>query len=106
LRNYGTFPRVLSDYVREQQVLSLEEAIHKMTALPASRINLKTRGTLAEGMVADINVFDPATVDDNDDWAQPHQYASGFSYVIVAGVAVIDNNTRTGAFPGKVLKRD
>jgi N-acyl-D-aspartate/D-glutamate deacylase len=106
LRNYGTFPRVLSHYVREQQVLSLEEAIHKMTALPASRINLKTRGTLAEGMVADINIFDPATVDDNDDWAQPHQYASGFSYVIVAGVAVIDNNNRTGAFPGKVLKRD
>ncbi len=106
LRNYGTFPRVLSNYVREQHVLSLEEAIHKMTALPASRIGLKNRGTLAEGMLADIVIFDPDTVDDNDDWAHPHQYATGFAYVIVDGVPVIDNNTRTGAFPGKVLKRD
>ncbi|MGA9575841.1 MAG: amidohydrolase family protein, partial [Lysobacterales bacterium] len=105
LRNYGTFPRVLGTYVRAEGILSLEEAIHKMTALPASRIGLDNRGVLVEGMVADINIFDPATVDDNQDWAHPHQYATGFNYVIVAGVPVIDNNTRTGAFPGKVLKR-
>jgi N-acyl-D-amino-acid deacylase len=105
LRNYGTYPRVLRKYVREEGVLSLEEAIHKMTALPASRINLKTRGTLAEGMVADISIFDFDTVSDNDDWAHPHQYASGFSYVIIGGTPVIDNGARTEAYPGKVLKR-
>jgi len=105
LRNYGTYPRVLARYVREESVLSLEEAIHKMTALPASRINLATRGTLAEGMVADINVFDFETVSDNDDWANPHQYAKGFSYVIVGGQTVIDEGVRTAAFPGRVLKR-
>ncbi len=106
IRNYGTYPRVLAKYVREEGVLSLEAAIHKMTALPASRIKLKTRGLLAEGMVADINVFDPATVQDNDDWAHPHQYARGFSYVIVGGTPVIENGARTGAFPGRVLKRE
>jgi N-acyl-D-aspartate/D-glutamate deacylase len=105
LRNYGTFPRVLRKYVREDGVLSLEQAIHKMTALPASRISLKTRGVLSEGMVADINIFDPDAVNDNDEWAQPHQYASGFSYVIVGGTPVIDKGSRTEAFPGKVLKR-
>jgi N-acyl-D-amino-acid deacylase len=96
---------VLRKYVRDEGVLSLEQAIHKMTALPASRIKLKTRGILAEGMIADINIFDPDTVNDNDDWAKPHQYATGFSYVIVGGTPVIDNNARTEAFPGKVLKR-
>ena len=105
LRNYGTFPRVLRKYVREEGLLSLEQAIHKMTAMPASRINLDTRGVLAEGMIADINIFDPGTVNDNDDWAKPHQYATGFSYVIIGGTPVIDKSTRTRAFPGEVLKR-
>jgi len=105
LRNYGTFPRVLGEYVREQRILSLEQAIHKMTALPASRIGLADRGALKEGMIADIGIFDPATVGANDDWAQPHRYATGFAYVLVGGVPVIDNNSRTSAFPGKVLKR-
>ena len=106
LRNYGTFPRVLARYVREENVLTLEQAIHKMTALPASRMRLTSRGTLAVGKVADINIFDPDTVSDNDDWARPHQYATGFSHVIVAGEMVIDNNARTDAFPGRVLKRE
>jgi N-acyl-D-aspartate/D-glutamate deacylase len=106
LRNYGTFPRVLAKYVREEGVLDLEEAIHKMTALPASRIRLASRGKLAEGMVADINIFDPDTVRDNDDWAHPHQYASGFEYVIVGGTAVIDEGRSTGLRPGKILKRE
>lgn len=105
LRNYGTYPRVLSKYVREEGILSLEQAIHKMTAQPASRINLKTRGLLKEGMVADINIFDPGKVQDNDDWANPHQYATGFSHVIVGGTPVIENSTRTGAFPGRVLRK-
>ena len=106
LRNYGTFPRVLARYVREENVLSLEQAIYKMTALPASRMRLTSRGTLAVGMVADINVFDPETVSDNDDWARPHQYATGFSHVIVAGELVIDNNTRTNIYPGRILRRE
>ena len=106
IRNYGTYPRVLGKYVREYGVLSLEQAIHKMTALPASRIRLKDRGRVAEGMAADIVVSDPATVSDNDDWAHPHQYATGFQYVIVNGEMVIDGETRTTAFPGRVLKRD
>jgi len=105
LRNYGTYPRVLSKYVREEGLMSLEQAIHKMTAQPASRINLKTRGLLKEGMLADINIFDPNKVQDNDDWANPHQYATGFSHVIVGGTAVIENGTRTGTFPGRVLRK-
>ena len=106
LRNYGTFPRVLSKYVREEGVLTIEQAIHKMTAMPASRIGLQTRGLLAEGMTADINIFNPDTVKDNDDWAHPHQYASGFEYVIVGGIAVIADGARTEAFPGRVIKRN
>jgi N-acyl-D-amino-acid deacylase len=92
--------------VRDEGILSLEQAIHKMTAQPAHRINLTNRGILEEGKIADINIFDPETVKDSDDWAKPHQYATGFSYVIVGGTPVIDNGTRTDAFPGRVLKRD
>jgi N-acyl-D-aspartate/D-glutamate deacylase len=105
LRNYGTYPRVLARYVREENLLSLEQAIHKMTALPASRIGLENRGRLSEGMQADIGIFDFDTILDNDDWANPHQYARGFSYVIVGGVPVISNNVRTDLFPGSVLKK-
>lgn len=105
LRNYGTFPRVLSRYVRDEGVLSLEEAIHKMSGMPARRLDLQTRGTLGEGMTADMVIFDPETVDDNDDWAHPHQYATGFSYVIVGGIPAIDAGVRTNKFPGKILKR-
>jgi N-acyl-D-aspartate/D-glutamate deacylase len=105
LRNYGTFPRVLARYVRESGVLSLEEAVLKMSGMPASRIGLSTRGRLAEGMIADVVIFDPDTVLDNDDWSNPHQYATGFNYVLVGGVPVIDSGERTSAFPGKVLKR-
>lgn len=105
LRNYGTYPRVLARYVRDENILSLEQAIHKMTGLPASRIKLETRGRLAEGMVADIGIFDFETVMDNDDWANPHQFSKGFSHVIVGGVPVIDNGIRTEEFPGRILKR-
>lgn len=105
LRNYGTFPRVLGKYVRDEGVLSLEEAIHKMSGMPAERINLDSRGLLQEGMIADINIFDLEAVADNEDWANPHQYASGFSHVIVGGIPVIDDGKRGDAFPGQVLKR-
>jgi len=106
LRNYGTYPRVLARYVRDEGILSLEQAIHKMSALPASRIKLTNRGTLAQGMIADIGIFDFETVRDNDDWAHPHQYASGFQYVIVGGTPVIDKGIRTEAFSGTVLKKN
>ena len=105
LRNYGTFPRVLGKYVRDDGVLSLAEAIHKMTAQPADRIGLETRGRIAVGMVADISIFDAETVVDNDDWARPHEYAEGFAYVIVDGVAVIDAGELTGERPGTILQR-
>ncbi len=105
IRNYGTYNRVLGKYVRDLGIISLEEAIYKMTALPAQSMKLKKRGTLAEGMTADIAIFDPSKVSDNDEWANPHKYSTGFSYVIVDGVPVIDGNARTKNFPGKVLKR-
>lgn len=105
LRNYGTFPRVLRKYVREEGLLSLEQAIHRMTAMPAARIGLKHRGQLAKGMIADIGIFDPESVSDNDDWANPHQYATGFSHVLVNGTLVVSGGQRTDTFPGRVLKR-
>jgi N-acyl-D-aspartate/D-glutamate deacylase len=105
LRNYGTYPRVLRKYVREQGVLGFEEAIHKMTAMPAGRMGLADRGVLAVGMIADINIFHADTVTDFDDWSHPHRYAAGFEYVLVNGVPVIDAGARSPAFPGRVLKR-
>jgi N-acyl-D-aspartate/D-glutamate deacylase len=105
LRNYGTYPRVLRKYVREQGVLGFEEAIHKMTAMPAGRMGLADRGVLAEGMIADINILDADTLTDRDDWAHPHRYATGFESVIVNGVPVIDAGTKAHVYPGRVLKR-
>jgi len=76
-----------------------------MSAMPADHIGLETRGRLAKDMGADINVFDLEAVSDNDDWANPHRYATGFSHVLVGGTLVINDGERTDAFPGKVLKR-
>jgi len=102
-RSYGTFPRVLGRYVREKKVIRLEEAIRKMTSLPARRLNLRHRGILKPGMWADVVVFDPETVIDNATWQEPHQYPSGILYVVVNGELVIDNEEWTGQFPGMVL---
>jgi len=102
-RNYGTFPRVLACYVREKKMISLPEAVRKMTLLPASRLKLKDRGVLKKGMAADIVVFEPKSVADKATWQNPHQYAEGIPYVLVNGQLVIDDNKRTEAFPGKVL---
>jgi len=102
-RNYGTFPRVLARYVREKKMISLPEAVRKMTSLPASRLKLKGRGILKKGMAADIVVFNPKSVADKATWQKPHQYAEGIPYVLVNGQLVIDDNKRTEAFPGKVL---
>lgn len=104
-RWYGTFPRVLGRYVREKHVLTLEEAVHKMTGMSASRLGLRDRGQLADGMYADVVVFDPATVEDRATFEDPHQYPVGIDYVLVNGVAVVDGGKFTDARAGKVLKR-
>jgi dihydroorotase/N-acyl-D-amino-acid deacylase len=102
-RSYGTFARVLGVYVREKHDLTLEDAIRKMTSLPANRLRLADRGLLRPGMKADIVVFDPATVRDTATYTQPHQYAEGFSHVIVNGQVVFENGQMTAARPGRVL---
>ena len=102
-RSYGTFARVLSEYVRERGIVSLEEGVRKMTSLPAQRLGLVERGLLRPGMKADIAVFDPATVRDRATFEKPHQYAEGFSYVLVNGQIVFENGAMTPARPGRVL---
>ena len=103
-RSYGTFARVLGYYVREQQVLPLHSAIRKMSSLPAERIRLSDRGRLEEGAVADITVFDAATIVDRATFDDPHQYAIGTQHVFVSGEAVLLNGDMTGARPGRVLR--
>ena len=103
-RAYGTFPRILSKYVREDKALSLEDAIRKFTALPAQRMRLTDRGVLKTGMWADVVVFDPATVRDRATFDNPNQLSEGMEYVLVNGVPVIDQGKMTGALPGKVLR--
>ncbi len=103
-RAYGTFPRILAKYVREEKVLSLEDAIRKFSALPAQRMRLSDRGVLKAGMWADVVIFDPATVHDRSTFDNPNQLAEGMDYVLVNGVPVIDQGKMTGALPGKVLR--
>ena len=104
-RNYGTFPRVLAKYVREKGVLTLEDAIRKMTSLPAQTLRLLDRGVLRVGAYADITVFDPKRAIDKATWENPHQYPEGIAYVIVNGKVVISKGNHTGALPGYVLRR-
>lgn len=104
-RYYGTFPRVLGRYVREEHVLTLEEAIRKMTSANAAKIGILDRGLLRPGMMADVTVFDPARIIDNATYEKPHQYATGVEYVVVNGQIVLDQNRHTGARPGVILKR-
>jgi N-acyl-D-aspartate/D-glutamate deacylase len=104
-RYYGTFPRVLGRYVRDEKVVSLEEAIRKMTSANAAKIGLYDLGILRPGMRADVTVFDPEAVRDNATWENPHQYASGIRYVIVNGQLVLANGEHTNAKPGRILRR-
>jgi N-acyl-D-amino-acid deacylase len=104
-RNFGTFPRVLGRYVREQKVVSLEEAIRKMTSLPASILGFTNRGTLQEGRAADLVIFDPATVIDRATFENPFQYSEGIATVVVNGRVVLDEGRHTGARPGKILRK-
>ncbi len=102
-RAYGTFPRVLGYYVRERKLLTLEEALHKMTRLPALRMGLKDRGSITKNCYADIVIFNPATVKDKSTFEEPHQYPDGILYVIVNGVVTVDNGKFTSNRGGKVL---
>jgi N-acyl-D-aspartate/D-glutamate deacylase len=102
-RFYGTFPRVLAEYVREQTVITLADAVRKMTSLAAQITGLTDRGLLRPGMAADITIFDPETVNDAATFKDPSQYPVGIPYVIVNGTVVIDQGTHTGALPGRVL---
>ncbi len=103
-RAYGTFPRILGKYVREEKILTLEDAIRKFAALPAQRMRLTDRGILKSGLWADVVIFDPATVRDRATFDNPNQLSEGMEYVIVNGVPVIDQGKMTGALPGKVLR--
>ena len=103
-RAYGTFPRILRKYVREEHKLALEDAIRKFSALPSQRLRLEGRGLLRVGMWADITIFDPATIRDLATFDNPNQLSQGMDYVLVNGVPVIDQGRMTGARPGKVLR--
>ncbi|MGE0813076.1 MAG: amidohydrolase family protein [Vicinamibacterales bacterium] len=102
-RAFGTYPRVLGRYVRERHVLRLEEAIRKMTAFPAARLGLTERGAIKAGLVADLTVFDPATVADRATFADPHHYSVGIRYVLVNGQITVDQGVHTGTRAGRVL---
>ena len=100
-RSYGTFPRVLGKYVRDDQVMTLSEAVRRMTSAAATQMGIKDRGRIQLGMLADLVVFNPATVMDNATYDKPHQYPTGIEHVIVNGVPVLDPRGLTGARPGR-----
>jgi len=102
-RNYGTFARVLGRYVRERKVLILEDAVRRMSSLPAARFRIFDRGLLRPGMKADVSVFDAAKVVDKADFEHPHQYAEGFQHVLVNGKLVLADGKMTAERPGRVL---
>lgn len=102
-RSFGTNPRVLGRYVREEQMLTLEDAVRKMTSLPAQMLGLRDRGLVREGNWADLVVFDPGTVADTATYDRPHSYPTGIPYVFVNGHAVVDSGEHTGARPGRIL---
>jgi N-acyl-D-amino-acid deacylase len=104
-RSYGTFPRVIRDYVRERELLSLAYAVRKMTGIPALRLGLSDRGVIKKGAFADIVIFNLEKIEDRATYANPHQYPSGIEYVMVNGQIVIEKGKHTGALPGKVLRK-
>ncbi len=104
-RTFGTFPRVLGKYVREENILPLEQGVFKMTGMPAARMGIMDRGLIRPGMKADITVFDPDTIIDKATFENPAQYPVGIKYVMVNGVMVVENSEYTGCIAGKVLRR-
>lgn len=103
-RAYGNFARLLGKYVRDEKVIPLEEAVRKLTSLPASNLKIKKRGSIAPGFYADVVVFDPATIQDHATFERPHQYSTGVEHVFVNGVQVLDGGNHTGAKPGRVVR--
>lgn len=103
-RTYGTFPRVLGKYTRDQSVMPMEESVRKMTSAVANRLSIMDRGLLREGLMADVVVFDPAKVIDRATFEQPHQISAGVPYVFVNGTLVVDAGKHTGALPGRVMR--
>lgn len=103
-RSYGNFARVLSKYVREEQVISLEEAIYKLTTLPATNLKIARRGVLKTGYYADLAIFDPSKIQDHATFDNPRQYATGMQHVFVNGTQVLKDGEHTGALPGQVVR--
>ena len=103
-RAYGNFARLLGKYVREEGVISVEEAVRRLSSLPATNLKLSDRGMLAEGYFADVVVFDPDTIIDHATFAEPHQYSTGVIHVLVNGEQVLENGEHTGATPGRVVR--
>jgi N-acyl-D-amino-acid deacylase len=103
-RTYGNFARVLGKYVREEKLLKLEEALRRMTSLPAANIGVLERGELRAGFYADVIIFDPERIADNATFEEPHQYATGMRHVFVNGIQVLENGRHTGATPGRVVR--
>jgi N-acyl-D-amino-acid deacylase len=102
-RSYGNFARLLGKYVRDEKIISLQEAIYKLTALPASHLKIKKRGTLKAGNYADVVIFDPLSIQDHATFEKPHQYATGMKHVFVNGVQVLKDGEHTNAKPGRVV---
>jgi N-acyl-D-amino-acid deacylase len=103
-RGWGSYPRILSRYVRDERLLTIEQAIHKMTGMPAARVGLRERGVLRAGAFADITIFDPQRVRDRATFEQPNQYAEGIDYVIINGQLAVDKGARTTALAGRILR--
>jgi N-acyl-D-amino-acid deacylase len=102
-RAYGNFARLLSKYVRDEHVIPLEEAVHRLSGLPATNLELENRGFIREGMFADVVAFDPARISDRATFENPHQYAVGMRHVFVNGTQVLKDGEHTGAKPGRAL---
>ena len=105
-RHYGTFPRVLGKYVREERIVPMPEMLKKITSIPAQKFGFEKRGTLKSGYFADIVIFDPDKVIDKATWTDPHQYPEGIEYVLVNGKVVIKEGEHTGDLPGKILRKE
>ena len=103
-RAYGNFARLLGKYVRDEKIIPLEEAIRRLSSLPARNLKLDRRGALKPGYFADVVVFDPVKIQDHATYEKPHQYASGVVHVFVNGVQVLENGEHTGAKPGRVVR--
>ena len=104
-RIYGTYPLILGTYVREVRLLSLEEAVRKMTSFPAQKFGLWKKGIIREGLDADLVIFDPAVIAERSTFQNPHQYPAGLPYVIVNGQVVVDQERYTGKLAGQVVKK-